>query len=52
MPDDGRPHVFRWFVYIVRQIDSDEEDGNNWISAGNKSEERVFSWFGNGTSAP
>ena len=52
MPNDGKPHIFRWFVYIVRQIDTDEEDAENWISAGNKSEERVFSWFSSGTNPP
>ncbi len=50
MPVDDRPHVFRWFVYIVRQIDSDEEDGENWASAGDRSEERVFSWFSTGNN--
>jgi LysM repeat protein len=44
-PDDGRPHVYRWYVYIVRQLGSDEEDSENWEAAGNKSEERVFSWY-------
>lgn len=52
IPNDDRPHVFRWFVYIVRQIDSDDDDGENWISAGNRSEERVFSWFSPGTNPP
>jgi LysM repeat protein len=45
MPDDGRPHVFRWYVYIVRQLGSDDEEEANWEAAGNKSEERVFSWY-------
>lgn len=44
-PTDGRPHVYRWYVYIVRQLGTDEEEVENWESAGNKSEERVFSWF-------
>jgi LysM repeat protein len=44
MPTDGRPHVFRWSIYIARQIGGDEEE-ENWESAGNLSEERVFSWF-------
>ncbi len=39
IPDDGRPHIYRWSVYIVRQIGTDEEDLDNWQSAGNKSEE-------------
>jgi len=51
MPDDGIPHIFRWSVYIARQIGSTGEtdvngdDDGNWIVAGNKSDERVFSWF-------
>ncbi len=44
-PDDGRPHIFRWWVYIARQTGSDEEDGDNWETAGNKSDERVFGWY-------
>lgn len=45
IPNDGRPHIFRWSVYIARQIGSTEENGGNWETAGNKSEERVFGWF-------
>ena len=52
MPETGKPHIFRWYVYIVRQLDSDEEDGDNWIPAGNNSDERVFSWFSSGTNLP
>ena len=52
MPETGKPHIFRWYVYIVRQLDSDEEDGDNWIPAGNNSDERVFSWFSPGTNLP
>jgi LysM repeat protein/ribosomal protein L40E len=43
-PNDGRPHVYRWYVYVVRQLGTDEEE-ENWEAAGNKSEERVFSWY-------
>jgi len=42
--DDGQPHIFRWSVYIARQVGSDEEDGEKWEIAGEKSRERVFSW--------
>ena len=45
-PDDGQPHVFRWYVFVARQLGSDEEEVSNWEYAGNVSEERVFSWFG------
>jgi hypothetical protein len=45
IPADGRPHVFRWSVYIARQIGGEEENIENWEPAGNLSEERVFSWY-------
>lgn len=44
VPTDGRPHIFRWSVYIVRQIGGDEENDENWETAGNRSDERVFAW--------
>ena len=44
-PGDAQPHVYRWSVYIVRQIGSDDENGGNWEPAGEISEERVFAWF-------
>jgi hypothetical protein len=50
-PTDGKPHVFRWSVFIARQIGGDEEDNQNWISAGNMSVERVFSWYATGGAA-
>ncbi|MCB2203034.1 LysM peptidoglycan-binding domain-containing protein [bacterium] len=50
-PTDGRPHVFRWSVFIARQIGGDEEDNQNWVSAGNLSIERVFSWYATGAAA-
>jgi LysM repeat protein len=43
-PTDGRAHIYRWSINIVRQIGSDEENGDNWEIAGTKSDERVFSW--------
>lgn len=50
-PSQGRPHVFRWSVYIVRQIGGNEENGENWEVAGNRSLERVFAWV-NSTTIP
>lgn len=50
-PAESRPHVFRWSVYIVRQIGSSEENGENWEIAGKHSEERVFAWM-NSSAAP
>ncbi len=40
---DGQPHIFRWSIYIARQIGSDEES-QRWEIAGDESHERVFSW--------
>ena len=40
---DGQSHIFRWSVYIARQIGSDEES-EKWEIAGEESQERVFSW--------
>jgi len=40
---DGQPHIFRWSVYIARQIGSDEES-ERWEIAGEESQERVFNW--------
>ncbi len=44
VPKEAKPHVFRWSVYIVRQIGDDEN--SNWQVAGNVSQERVFAWMG------
>ena len=44
-PDDGRPHVYRWSVYIARSIGGGDDETENWTPAGNLSVERVFSWF-------
>ena len=54
IPDDGKPHIFRWYVYVARQITAGEENGEeveNWESAGNQSEQRVFGWFIASTSS-
>lgn len=54
IPDDGRPHIFRWSVYVARQIGAGEDNGEeveNWESAGNQSEQRVFGWFIASTSS-
>lgn len=45
LPSDGIPHIFRWYVYIARQIDDGEDEDANWEPAGNLSTERVFSWY-------
>jgi len=45
LPTDGIPHIFRWSVYIARQINGGDEEEINWESAGNLSQQRVFSWY-------
>jgi LysM repeat protein len=50
IPTAGRPHIFRWSVYIVRQIGGDEDNGENWEIAGNRSDDRVFAWLGTTTN--
>lgn len=45
LPTDGIPHIFRWSVYIARQVNDGDEEETNWVSAGNLSEERVFGWY-------
>jgi LysM repeat protein len=52
LPSDDQPHIFRWYVYVARQLETNEENGENWITAGNRSEERVFSWFNTGSISP
>lgn len=44
-PSDGNPHIYRWYVYIVRQIGTDEDNLEIWEPAGERSAERVFGWF-------
>jgi LysM repeat protein len=45
LPEDGKPHIFKWYVYIVRQGSTTDEEIENWEVAGNRSDERVFGWF-------
>lgn len=51
VPTDGRPHIFRWSVHIVRQLGGNQDNGENWEIAGDQSEERVFAWVSS-TSNP
>lgn len=43
-PEDNVPHIFRWWVGVVRQSGSDDEGNPIWQEAGSTSEIRVFSW--------
>jgi len=45
-PKDNTPHVFRWWVTVVRQNGSDDQGQPIWVSGGEKSAQRVFSWQG------
>ena len=45
-PQHNQPHVYRWWVATVRQIDVDEDGNPVWESAGERSEMRVFTWSG------
>ncbi len=45
LPTDGIPHIFRWSVYIARQVGGGDEEDGSWELAGNLSEERVFGWY-------
>jgi LysM repeat protein len=45
-PNDNLPHVFRWWVTTVRQNGVDEQGQPIYDSAGEISDERVFTWVG------
>jgi hypothetical protein len=44
LPNDGTPHVIRWWVLPVRQVGTDEDGNPIWDAAGEVSEARVFTW--------
>jgi len=52
MPTDGVPHIYRWSIYIARQVGGGATEADNWSSAGNLSDQRVFGWFSAGSSVP
>jgi LysM repeat protein len=43
---ENSPHVYRWTISTVRQVDVDENGIPIWESAGSDSEARVFTWTG------
>lgn len=45
-PRDNKPHIYRWWVSTVRQIDVDQDGNPIWEVAGAVSATRVFSWSG------
>jgi LysM repeat protein len=48
LPNDGTPHVMRWWVVPVRQIGTDDEGNPIWDPAGAVSSARVFTWTSRG----
>jgi len=48
LPNDGTPHVLRWWVLSVRQIGTDNDGQPIWDPAGAVSAPRVFTWFSSG----
>lgn len=40
------PHIYRWTIRTVRQVDVDQNGNPIWEDAGSESETRVFSWTG------
>ena len=48
-PTDNTPHIFRWLVWVARQVGSDTEGNPIWEPAGATSIPRVFTWTGPGT---
>ena len=45
---DNSPHIYRWTISTVRQVDVDENGNSIWEDAGSVSEARVFTWTGCG----
>jgi LysM repeat protein/ribosomal protein L40E len=52
LPTDGTPHIYRWSIYVARQVGGGETETDNWVTAGNLSDQRVFGWFTAGGSVP
>lgn len=50
-PVGDAPHIIRWYIVPVRQAGTTIDGEAIWENYGDRSEERVFSWFG-GEAAP
>jgi hypothetical protein len=50
-PADSLPHVIRWWVIVVRQVDTADDGSPVWEPAGALSTPRDFVWTG-GPAAP
>ncbi len=44
--NDNSPHIYRWSISTVRQVDVDENGNAIWEEAGAVSDMRVFTWTG------
>lgn len=44
--NDDLPHIYRWTISTVRQVDVDQNGDPIYETAGSASEARVFSWAG------
>ncbi|MCC7129038.1 MAG: LysM peptidoglycan-binding domain-containing protein [Anaerolineae bacterium] len=51
LPNDGVPHVIRWWIVPVRQIGTDNDGNPIWDPAGAVSNPRVFTWLSAGLAA-
>lgn len=45
-PSADAPHIFRWYISTVRQSGTDDNGEPIWDSAGQVSDQKVFSWQG------
>jgi LysM repeat protein len=43
---EDSPHIYRWSISTVRQVDVDENGNSIWETAGSESVARVFIWTG------
>ena len=43
---EDSPHIYRWTISTVRQVEVDENGSPIWEDAGSLSEARVFTWTG------
>lgn len=48
-PQEGIPHVMRWWVVVVRQTGTDDRGNPVWTVAGAAATPRVFTWTGAAT---
>lgn len=51
-PADNQPHVFRWWVIVVRQVDTNDDGSPVWEPAGELSSPRDFIWSGGPGASP